>query len=258
LFALCALGVLLGQFQTRARVQGVSDPVSKTMTMVVAPVGQVWVNGARATGDFGYGLMNARRLTEENRDLRNQALIIQTYDEAVSRLARELESLERVNDLPTYGENQKIIAPVWAYSPVENRLTLGRGSSSGIRKGLPVVSPDGLVGLIQTVDANTSQVQLVTSPLPFRIGAMIDSPNPAPGLLHGEAADRLVIEFTDMNLTMKSGDLVVTSGFSQFIPRGIPIGRVVQVKSDPEFGKKTAQIFPFFKVGELRQVAVLR
>ena len=78
------------------------------------------------------------------------------------------------------------------------------------------------------------------------------------GLMHGEAPDRLTVEFLDMNAPIDIGDLVVTSGFSELIPRDIPIGRIVQVYKDDEFGTRVAQVFPAVSLGRVREVVVLR
>jgi len=52
--------------------------------------------------------------------------------------------------------------------------------------------------------------------------------------------------------------LVTTAGFSEKIPRAIPIGRVVQKAHDREFGVVRAQVFPNVQIGEVQEVIVLR
>jgi cell shape-determining protein MreC len=62
----------------------------------------------------------------------------------------------------------------------------------------------------------------------------------------------------DIQSNVQVGDRVVTSGYSEFIPAGIPIGRVVQIHNDLEFGTKRCQVFPNVQIGDVREVAILR
>jgi len=80
---------------------------------------------------------------------------------------------------------------------------------------------------------------------------------PSVGLLHGESADRLVLEFSDPLAPVSPGDLVVTSGYSDLIPRNLPVGRVTKVEDFPDYGKRQAIIFPTVRLGFVPEVTVL-
>lgn len=180
------------------------------------------------------------------------------YSETVDSLRREVEDARKLADLPQAVGRLRIAARVIGYFPQENRLTLNVGTRQQMKAGLPVVSADGLVGIVQTSDANSCQVQLLSSPPPFKIGAKVLRNPPSVGLMHGESIDRLSVEFMDLNTPIEVGDWIVTSGFSEMIPADIPIGRVVQVRKDDEFGTRAAQVFPAVSLGRVRDVVVLR
>lgn len=179
------------------------------------------------------------------------------YVERLESYEAEIKSLRETLELPNYGRI-KIVAPIYGFFPNENRITIGAGKDKQVRKGSAVVCPEGLVGVVQVVDSTTSQVQLLSSPLPFKIGALVEGQIAAAGLLHGEGPSRLILEFSDPSVVVKTGNVVFTSGFSERIPRGIPIGKVVQVVDDKDFGKMTAQVYPFAHVSNLKAVTVLR
>src|SRR4029077_948197 len=119
------------------------------------------------------------------------------------------------------------------------------------------VCAQGLIGRVQTVYPKSSQVVLLSSP-DLTVGASVVRDPPQPGLLHGESPNNLVLELTNPDAPVQIGDAVVTSGFSDMIPRGIPIGRVIQVYPDIEFGARRASIFPSVSIGSLREVFVLK
>lgn len=150
-------------------------------------------------------------------------------------------------------------AEVIGYFPYENRFTLNVGWDSGVKVGQPVVAAGGLLGKIQVVTGKTSQVLLLASPEPSnRIGALALRNPPSAGLLRGESSATFVLEFSDPKAPVATGDLVVTAGFSEHIPRGIPIGRVIQVDDNVEFGKRQARVYPSASIGNVREVFVLK
>lgn len=183
-------------------------------------------------------------------------MALERYAEREVRLERELDQVRRTIGLVTPGGTTRVPAQVIAFFPMENRLTIGAGADAGIRPGLPVVAAQGFVGIVQTVEPKRSQVLLVTSPA-LKIGAMIDRAVPVPGIMRGENPERLILEVVE-NVPIASGERVVTSGYSEHIPRGLPLGTVVEAARDPDFGARRAYIFPNVRTGLLREVMVLK
>lgn len=126
---------------------------------------------------------------------------------------------------------------------------------------MAVATFEGLVGRVETVDRRTCQVVLITSlSSESRISALVQSPShrPAAGLLRGTGGELLSLELSQTDLGADAGDLVVTSGFSDQIPRGLVIGRIRQIKNDAEFGRRTALVEPMVKIGEIHEVLVIK
>ncbi len=213
-------------------------------------------NVAESLGDFTSGIFHSGRLAAENRKLRAIAIAEQAYNTRLNELQSRVDELVKLQNFDVPGR-KRIPARVIGVFPDENRATLSAGSSEGIVPGIAVIAGDGLLGTIQTVDSHTSQVAFVWSPLPFKIGAIVAGRSGVAGLLHGESSDALILDLS-INATVQTGDLVETSGFSQKIPRGIPIGRVVQVQQDRDFGTTRAQVFPNVQLGDVQEVVALR
>jgi rod shape-determining protein MreC len=123
---------------------------------------------------------------------------------------------------------------------------------------MPVQAPAGLVGTVQTVERDRCQVLLVTS-RGLTVGALdLDRDPPPAGLLRGENSSTLAVTFEDPKAPVEIGDRIVTSGFSELIPRGIYIGRVIAVSPDEEFGMLRVRVDPAVSVGDLGEVQVLK
>jgi rod shape-determining protein MreC len=89
------------------------------------------------------------------------------------------------------------------------------------------------------------------------MGAITSGTPGAAGLLRGESSGTLLMEIPDMSASVAVGDQVLTAGFSERIPKGIPIGVVFHVENDLPFGRKLARIRPAVQVGATREVLVL-
>lgn len=224
--------------------------------VVQVPAGMI-AGATDATTGFLEGVFHAGSLRRENELLRRQAIAADLYVQREAALRTQIESLRKLLGFsPAPGAN-KVPATVTGYFPFENRMTLDAGTAHGIRVGLPVVTGDGLLGVIQTVGSSSSQALLITSPA-LKIGGMVLKSPPEFGLLRGYSANVASLDFLDARSGIRVGDWVVTSGFSENVPRGIPIGRIIEITEDPQFGSLRAKVFPHVRIGLAREVFILR
>lgn len=250
------VGIFAGQLQTKLRNTGRTDLISTVARFGINIPARLVTTVANSVGDFFIGIIHSGQLTEENRRLRAIAEAEAAYNTRLNDLESHLDQLVKLQHFEVPGR-KRIPARIIGVFPDENRATLSAGSSEGIVAGIPVIAGDGLLGTIQTVDSHTSQVAFVWSPLPYKIGAIVAGKPGVAGLLHGESSDALILDL-GINATVQTGDLVVTSGFSEKIPPGLPIGRVVQVQQDRDFGTTRAQVFPNVQLGDVQEVIALR
>jgi rod shape-determining protein MreC len=117
------------------------------------------------------------------------------------------------------------------------RIQLDRGEGL-VSRGMPIITPDGVVGRINRVAGDTSDILLSVDPR-----SAIDVVLPRTGgrgILRGKPGEngyRCAIEYLMQGEQAKEGDLVVTSGLAGF-PRDLPVGKVSQ--GDPQLGRAVA------------------
>ena len=120
-----------------------------------------------------------------------------------------------------------------------------------------MVTPSGLAGKVVSVSKHTSQVLLITDPL-SGVGALVQDSR-VPGVLEGITAGsdetRLIHVPKDTQLT--KGQVIITSGIGGTFPKGIPIGRIVDVSDEPTGLFKTAMVVPFADLNRLEEVLVI-
>lgn len=118
-------------------------------------------------------------------------------------------------------------------------VTVSAGSAQGVSEGMLAVSSQGAVGLVESVQDSTAQIQLLTSnELKNDVGIQIslEDGSSAEGVLRGYNAENNCYECVLFNDDSKisQGQLVATSGQGGNFPDGIQIGTVesVEVRDD--------------------------
>jgi rod shape-determining protein MreC len=141
---------------------------------------------------------------------------------------------------------------------VTNSLTVDAGSEKGITKGMPMVSAEGLVGKVILTAKGYSQVMPFFNTL-FRVSAKLQKSN-AYGIVSwdGETIEELQLNYIPQTVEVDTGEVVVTSGYSNQFPPDLPIGKVTRTK--PQEGKETQIIYikPFVNLYEIAEGFIVK
>src|SRR5574341_392415 len=140
-------------------------------------------------------------------------------------------------------------------------LVVSAGREQGVRPLSPVVAPEGLVGVIETVDARTSTVQTWAHP-EFRASAMA-----ADGSVYGIVAPLggtegpgvwlLALHGVPYRQTITEGTVILTSGMGGVFPRGIPIGAVLGAAGESAGWERTYRVRPAVHPAAVSHVMIL-
>jgi len=202
-------------------------------------------------------------------------------------LASERETAERdslalnVFQIPVLqSENQRLRKLLglgsrldWGFVPADaihapNRpdpldLILTAGSNAGVDPNSPVVAPEGLVGVVLTVDP-TQSVAMTFTNKDFAVSAMT-ADGGAFGIVYPHLStgpnrpERYLLELRGVPFrnTVPPNTLVYTSGLGGRFPRGIPIGTVIQEMKTPESWARTYLVRPAVNPAEVGNVMIL-
>ncbi len=121
------------------------------------------------------------------------------------------------------------------FSDRENMLLINAGRSDGIKKDMTVLTPQGLVGRVTTVSEHFAKVIPVIN-TDFKVSVVSDKSN-SMGLLSWNGGREFIaqIENIPISSSLKLNEQFLTSDFSSFSIRGIPVGKVVSIKPDKLF-----------------------
>src|SRR5580704_14611108 len=207
----------------------------------VAPVAST-IEGLRSgtTGFFSnyFELRNAR---EQSRQLRTEVEKLRLENQL---LKNELGSAQRAESLAgfqAHNPSRMIGARVIGATPgIGTRSVLiDRGSQSGVRRGMAVVTPDGIVGSVIAVFPFDSQVRSVTDP-GFAAGVESQK-NHVHGVLKGLGTSSARVDFVPTGQKIENGEMFFTDGSDRIFPKGLPVGKVTSVREGASFQDITVE-----------------
>ena len=214
-----------------------TNPVTNTLNTLASPIQNLFAAALRPVHNHvelldemkGYKAENDRlvkeitRLKIENRD-------VKSYAAENDRLKKLLDLQEKNVDMTTVAV--KTIAK--NFEKWDKGITVNKGKSDGIKKGNPVITPEGVLGIVKEVGENWAKVTTIFDP-ESAIGAEFTRTGDV-GVVEGEAelseTGKCRIEYISATASVINGDILVTSGLGEVYPRGLMIGKVSDVKVD--------------------------
>lgn len=206
---------------------------------------------------------DARALRQENEELRRIIQQLTAENAQVQSLRQQNERLrQQLGFKEARPELQQLPAEVVYRDPTSLRkyLIIDRGRRDGVEPGMPVVSPAGLVGRVQTVDDRRARVLLLIDSA-SAVRAIVqgaDQANRADGIIYGRwPLGRLRMRYIDTTAQVEEGAWVLTSGLDDELPRDLPIGIVQRVYKTDVQDTQEADILPAVDPDALESVAVI-
>lgn len=120
-------------------------------------------------------------------------------------------------------------------SPFLRYVIIDKGSNEGLRRGMPVVTDQGLVGRVDAVINSAARVQLITDPS-SSVNIRLEKAKKE-AILTGTVSGDLVLDLVTQDVQLEPGDLVLTSGLSGGFPADLIVGQILNTR------KRDADIF---------------
>ena len=225
---------------------------------LLSPISNFFSKIFRPVKDGIVNLFHLPSLSKDKRELQKEVATLRRQASESRELEAEVEEFKRL--LKWSEENAQLDtvgADIVGQSPSnwKRLMIVNKGSSSGIKKYMSVVTEEGLAGRIISVGSRSSVVQLITDSR-SGIGAR-DLRNRETGVIEGRNENTM--RFVPMNdeAVMQVGDIMVTSGLGGTSPPGIVIGRVAQVKKRSAGLARLVEVKPFVRFSRLEKVLII-
>ncbi|WP_018247852.1 rod shape-determining protein MreC [Orenia marismortui] len=245
---------LVGTDRDYNKVEGLAIDLLKPAFVIVDRVKDFSKSTFRVVLDY-------QRVKEENEALKDKLDQMSYLQQQMEKIIRQNQRLRESLNFKKYIPYKIVGASVIAHSADNwsNVLIVDRGSKVGIKRKMPVVAKNGyLIGIVQQVTAHTSQILLINDSNFVTGGLVRRDESRDLGIVKGQAQDnRLIMNNLSWDADIKIGDIIVTSGLSQYYPKGLPIGKVISVSPDNYGLTQLAMLNPFVEFDKIEEVLII-
>lgn len=178
----------------------------------------LWGGGEKIRGYF--------HLRDQNETLAGENFQLLTE---LMRCKNENEQLKAMVAIQDAG-----FAPGFVYTPAvitkmgrntqHNYIIIDKGSADGIKPHSGIITARGAIGIISAVDEHYSYGLTFMNEKVCVSSRVLGSETVAPLEWNGVSSNMAILRKIPMHLDIAPGDTVVTSGYSNIYPAGIPVG----------------------------------
>ncbi|PIR03396.1 MAG: hypothetical protein COV60_00600 [Candidatus Magasanikbacteria bacterium CG11_big_fil_rev_8_21_14_0_20_43_7] len=123
--------------------------------------------------------------------------------------------------------------------------------------GAPVITADGIfVGIVTQIEGDVVSVRLLDDGRTKVGGALLNNEKTV-GVVEGGFGKSIRMNFIPQHENISVGDIVVSSGLSEHVPYGLPIGTVESVEKEPYQPFQSATITPLVNPNTLSIVSII-
>ena len=232
--------------------------VRSALTTLIQPLNYAVNAPINFLAGLGENAILHRNLVVQNRNLREENLLLRARNQRLDSLQKENRRLRELLDSSTAISADVVVADVMAIeqSPIAKQIVIDKGSREKTYLGQPVVDAYGVIGQVSRVDVFSSTVLLVTD-LNHAIPVQIERNGLRTIARGSEEPGVLNLAFVPLNADIELGDRVVTSGLGQKFPAGYPVGEVAQVSVKPGAPFQTIKVSPLVNANRLSQVLLI-
>lgn len=254
--------VLLGVMLYSASVGGEGNVFLNAISYITVPFqrGAAYISDS-ITGFFDRYLQSAANY-EENIELKETIRELREQLTDYEQIKNENEQLRQIAGM-SESKDELSYTPATIISRDANdtygTFVIDKGTSDGLSLNDPVMSSEGLVGIITAISPINARVKTILNP-DISVGCY-EIQSKELGVCRGDAilaqegASKMAILSSET--TIAKGDLIVTSGSSGIYPRGLTVGTVQDVYQEEHGVTLYAVILPVSEIDTLKNVYVI-
>jgi rod shape-determining protein MreC len=244
-----------------ARNPGELSALDRGILRLVSPAQSAMSFVARGIAGVAGRYVELTHVRSENEQLQRENARLRTELLEMRRLAQESGRYQRLLGLRDLTPAETIAARVISIdaSPYFRiaRVEIDRGEGV-VKRGMPVLTPEGVVGRVGRVAARTADITLLVDP---RSAIDVFVPRTGGrGILRGKSGEngyRCSIEYLSRGEPVRVGDKVVTSGLGGAFPRDLAVGRITAVLPNAVGLYQEVDVTPDVEFARLSEVLVV-
>ncbi|HMK53128.1 MAG TPA: rod shape-determining protein MreC [Thermodesulfobacteriota bacterium] len=229
-----------------ALLMEICSPFQKAATFVVKTI-------QGATRQYVF-LIN---LEKENRVLKQKIAELQEENHRMKEMKLTNERMRQLLKFREQNSPSMIGAEVIGQDPSSwfKSVTIDKGEGDGVKKGMAVISPTGVIGQVLKTAPHYATVLLVTD-YNSAIDCIVQRTR-AKAIVEGVGENRCQLKYLLRADEAAVGDVVVTSGLGGNFPKGLMVGEIKKIDKRGHGVFQYAELVPSVDLTQLEEVFVI-
>ncbi|MGA2781918.1 MAG: rod shape-determining protein MreC [Smithella sp.] len=229
----------------------------KIVLETIAPAQKVLSTSVKSVNDAWLRYVLLVGIEEDNKNLKNKinelkaALIL--YQDGYLEAQRLRKLLDLRDDYNYHFISARVIDREQA--ALSKTILINKGATHGLKTGMPVIAPPGLIGRLVDVSWHVSKVLLFIDEN-SNVGAIVQRTR-TQGVISGAGPRGLILKYISKTQDVKEGDVIVSSGMGGVFPKGLLIGQVSHVDRQDASLFLKINVAPFVDFSKLEEILIL-
>ncbi len=224
----------------------------------ITPFEKAFVHSVDWTANTFHNYLYLRNVRKQNEQLRDE---IQRLRLEQVRLTEDANQARRLQALLGFKEQYiSQTLPAQVISSTGSEFTRGiyidKGAREGIKRDMPVITADGVVGKVYSVFPSSSLVLEINDPS-SGAGVILEKSR-LQGILKGDqrGTGETYISNIMSDEKVEPGDVVITSGGDRVFPKGMPVGTVDKIQTGSD-AFLSVRVRPAARLDRLEEVLII-
>jgi rod shape-determining protein MreC len=193
----------------------------------------------------------------ESQRLKREIDLLRQKLNSLNEVYLENIRLQKLLSLKQKSAYKVIAAGIIARSPDSwsSIIIIDKGSNNGIKRGMTAINYLGLLGRVIETTAFTSKIMLINDPN-LSISGIVQRSRQE-GLVSGTLGNHLIMRYLSEESDIKIQDVIVSSGLNEIYPKGLLIGRVVDIGKEFSGLSRYALIKPAVNLSNIEEVLII-
>ena len=252
---LIAVNVIVLSVNSKNRAP--KTPIGKIALSILSPFQEFVTDSIHSLQNIWRHYFYLVRVAKQNDRLVKQLEAVVEKNNALKEMELSHERMCSLLGFQASLTQQSVAAEVVGKDPSAwfKTVIINKGKRDGVDRGMPVVTPAGIAGLVTDVSPEFSKVLLVIDQN-SAVDALTQSTR-ARGIIKGDPAGGLTLEYILRRHDVNKGDVVISSGLDNVFPKGLRIGYVEDVIKPDAGIFQQVLVRPYVDFEKLEEVLVV-
>jgi len=239
------------------------SPIENGLIKLFAPIQKKFFNAGFSINKLIENITYKKDLNEEDL-LKAQIRKLLIENSELKILAEENNLLKKELGFTRKHSYELVAARALGYDSTGNSTLIileiddEKWNSGDLSINMPIIAEDGiLIGKIAQIKGNQIFMRPIVSSQ-SAIAASVLNKDSTIGVAEGELNYSIKMRMIPQSEKLKQGDLVVTSGLEEKMPKGLLIGTISKVEHDPQNPFDIAYITPLYNQKNISKLLIIK